>query len=80
MDREEVVVLTHEQLEPMKCETPGCVACDEVLTFGNACHPFAPLAAFYVKAARVLHLACAECGSTVAGIAVAECHVPTTLN
>jgi hypothetical protein len=80
MDQEQVVVLTHEQLEPMKCGMPGCEACDHVLTFGNACHPFAPLAAFYVKAAKVLHLACAECGSTVAGIAVAECHVPRTLN
>jgi hypothetical protein len=48
MDREEVVVLTHEQLEPMKCGIPGCEACDQVLNFANACHPFAPLAALSV--------------------------------
>jgi hypothetical protein len=66
------IVLTHEDLEPLRCDTPGCTKCDEVLYFGNRCHPHAPLQAFYVKAAKVLHLACAQCGETITGIQVAE--------
>lgn len=69
-----VNVMTHEDLVPLKCSTPGCTECDDVLFFGATCHPRAPLHAFYVKEAKVLHLACAVCGQTVAGVQVAERH------
>lgn len=69
---EVVNVMFDEDLQPLKCATPGCTHCDDVLVFGASCHPGAPLQAFYVKSAKVMHLACAHCGQTIAGVQIAE--------
>jgi hypothetical protein len=58
-----------EQLDRMKCSTPGCTSQHCALYLSPACHPGAPLSVLYE--AGTLTIECHECRGFVDRIAVA---------
>jgi Zn ribbon nucleic-acid-binding protein len=61
--------LTREQLDTMRCETPGC-ECGGGRILKPACHPAGRLEIWYADG--VVHVTCLECRSLVTRIAVAS--------
>lgn len=69
-------LLTQEQLDNMQCAIPGCSKDHGPLYLHGRCHIEAPTEVVYFNGE--LMIACAECQSPIARIAVAESLVEST--
>jgi hypothetical protein len=65
-------VLTQEHLDGMGCDHPGCDCQEGGIVLHAACHMDSPTWAAYQRESAALTLQCAECGKTIATIAVAD--------
>ena len=65
--------LNREKLDAAKCTQPGCDHNhpNDVVFLSGACHPGAPVEAYYSKDDKLLRLVCALCHEGVAAIEVA---------
>lgn len=68
-------ILTRRELDPMRCETPGCDHADHPhgLSLHPTCHARAPLQVWYRDG--VLTVLCAGCKTEIARIAVAAVYL-----
>lgn len=60
-----------EDMDKMRCATPGCTCDQNVLILTGKCHPGAGVDVVYVRDKSCLAIYCGECGKPVKAIAVA---------